>query len=289
MTKKVTTVALVLLFCPFGFSSKTDILITTIQPIKWLIDRIVVDKFEVISVVSKGKDYHTIEIQPSLVAKLSKARAYFSIGLGDSEKGLIMLIKNSNPSLEDIDISEGINKIMVKHHHSHDKACQKNQIGIDPHMWLSPKNMKIMAKNVFERLSKMDPDNIEFYRLNYEKLIRDLDKLDEYLTVTLKPFRGKRFLVFHSVFKYFERDYGVVEMSIETEGKEISPRELTKIVNEAKKHKINVVFVQSGFSQKSAITVASQIGGKVIEIDHVDYDYLNNMRKIANLIRGSYN
>lgn len=287
--KRLILILLIILLSPQIFSETKKIIFTTILPQKWVVDRIVGDKFEVISIVDKGRDYHTFEITPSLLKKIGEASVYFSLGFGDAEKNMLDKVRGTFPNLRIVDVSSGVYKLRYRHRHHHSSHHQHHHGRFDPHIWTSPLNMKIVAKNVYEEVVRIDPQNKDFYQKNYQKLLEDLDKLHEELKQILEPVRGKKFMVFHSTFRYFERDYDVYEVAIEQEGKEPTPKELSRIIEEAKRNNIKVVFTQPAFSQNSARIIANEIGGRVVEIDHVDYEYIENMKKIATLIRESYN
>lgn len=91
-------------------------------------------------------------------------------------------------------------------------------------------------------------------------------------------------MAFHPAWGYFARDYSLKQVPIEIEGKEPTARTLAYIIEQAKEEGIRVVFVQKQFSKKSAAAVARAIHGRVIPINPLARDYLNNMRKIANAL-----
>lgn len=265
-----------------------DTIFVTILPQKWVVDRIVGDDFEVISVVDRGMNPHSFDITPSMMNKIASSKVYFTIGLGDSEENLVSTLRKSFPNLNIVDVSKGIDKVRFSHSHSRCFEHNHKHSSFDPHVWTSPLNMKIIAKNVFEEVSRIRPERESFYRERYLQLINELDDLHKEIKKMLEPFRGRRFMVFHSAFKYFEKEYGVIEVSIEYEGKEPTPKQIRCIIDEAKRNRVRVVFVQTGFSQKSARIIADEINGLVEEINQLDYNYIDNMKFIASKIRDSY-
>lgn len=265
-----------------------DTIFVTILPQKWVVDRIVGDDFEVISVVDRGMNPHSFDITPSMMNKIASSKVYFTIGLGDSEENLVSTLRKSFPNLNIVDVSKGIDRIRFSHSNSRCFKHNHKHPSFDPHIWTSPLNMKIIAKNVFEEVSRIRPERESFYRERYLQLINELDDLHKEIKKMLEPFRGRRFMVFHSAFKYFEKEYGVVEVSIEYEGKEPTPKQIRCIIDEAKRNRVRVVFVQTGFSQKSARIIADEINGLVEEINQLDYNYIDNMKFIASKIRDSY-
>ena len=153
--------------------------------------------------------------------------------------------------------------------------------GLDPHVWLSVDMVKVICQNIKEQAVHIDSKNKKLYVKNYESFIKELEQLDDEIKKTLKRSKGKKFIVFHPSFGYFAREYGLVQVAIEKEGKEPSLRYLKKIIDFAKKEDIKVIFASPQFSQKSASMVAKQIGGVVKSINPLSFEWKNNLMNVA--------
>ncbi len=92
-------------------------------------------------------------------------------------------------------------------------------------------------------------------------------------------------MVFHPAWGYFARDHGLDQIPIEIGGKEPGARDLINLIEEAKNDGIKIIFVQKQFSEKSAEAIAAAIKGKIIQIDPLSKDYLNNMKIVAETFR----
>lgn len=166
------------------------------------------------------------------------------------------------------------------HHHHHHHHGEN-----DPHVWVSPSNVKIMAKNIYEALAKEDPKNQDYYKKNYEKFITEIKNTDKEIKKTLFDIEtGSKFLVFHPSWGYFAKDYGLTQLAIEVEGKEPKPKALRKIIDIAKKENIKAVFTQHEFSDKSAKALASELKIKVIKETPLAANWSQNLIKMANAI-----
>ena len=104
-----------------------------------------------------------------------------------------------------------------------------------------------------------------------DKKIRDM----------LAPFKGRCFMVFHPAWGYFAEEYGLEQVPIEVEGKEPGPQALARLIDEARKENIQVIFVQKQFSSRAAETIAKAIHGKVVALDPLAEDYLDNLIAMA--------
>ena len=93
-------------------------------------------------------------------------------------------------------------------------------------------------------------------------------------------------MVFHPSWGYFAKRYHLEQLAIEVEGKEPKPNELIKIIDDAKKHNIKIVFVAPQFAQNSAKTISKNINGTVTVINPLsqmwDKELLKTAREIAN-------
>jgi len=87
--------------------------------------------------------------------------------------------------------------------------------------------------------------------------------------------------VFHPAWGYFALDYGLIQTSIEFEGKEPSPRRLAAIVSLAKAKGAKAIFVQPQMSQRTAGTIAQAVGAKLVVADPLAEDWAVNLLKVA--------
>jgi zinc transport system substrate-binding protein len=83
------------------------------------------------------------------------------------------------------------------------------QGGVDPHIWLDPKNAIAMTAAIADVLSRADPPDAARYAANARRTIADLGALDARLRAELAPLRTSRYIVFHDAYQYFEKTYGL--------------------------------------------------------------------------------
>jgi zinc transport system substrate-binding protein len=93
-----------------------------------------------------------------------------------------------------------------------------------------------------------------------------------------------KFIVFHPSWGYFARDYDLTQVAIEVEGKNPKPKELVKIIQEAKEENIKIIFTQPEFSDKSATIIAKESGSKVVKISPMSADWSQNLINMAKAI-----
>jgi len=153
----------------------------------------------------------------------------------------------------------------------------------DPHMWLSPPYMRIMAITVYETLAEHDPANAETYFDNYRKLALEINALDSEILATLDAMEAgsNLFMVFHPAWGYFARAYGMEQAAIEVEGGEPSPQELAALIDLAEARGVDVVFTAPQWSERAAQAIAESIDGVTVPLNPLDPDWFGSMRATA--------
>lgn len=231
-----------------------------------------------VQLVPAGADPHTFEPKPQGLKEFSKAGLYLSDGSG-IDKAWLPRFRGVNRNVKIADISKGIVWSVSDHHgHGHHKGAEPE---LDPHIWTSPKAAKILAKNVAAALSDFDPGNAEFYAENLAAYLATLDSLSSFIetAVARLPEERRHFMVFHPSFGYLARDYGLTQHSVEVDGKEPKPRDLQRLVAEAKARNIRAVFVMPQFSRRAAEQIANSIGGTVAETDPLSLEFEREIGK----------
>lgn len=125
---------------------------------------------------------------------------------------------------------------------------------IDHHVWLDPMNAKAMAHILARRLSALDPARAKLYRGNAVRFALRMGQLDAQLAARLKPVAGRRFIVFHDSYLYFERRYGLSAVAAVTQGHEASPgtRHVARLRRLTMEGSVVCVFVEPQFEPQLA-------------------------------------
>lgn len=269
-------------------AARKPVVFVTIIPQAFLAERIGGDAVEVHTLAAKGQDPHTFEATPKQAAALGQAQLFFTVGM-PFEKRLVSKLPGGNSrKLKVIDSSAGITRLRMEEHHHGDHDHHAEEGGEpDPHVWLAPANLRIMANTMATALIGAVPEHKALFTANLAALDAELKDLDKRLAASLAPHRGKTFYVFHPAFGYFAAAYGLNQEAVETGGKSPSPKQLQSLIREAKEEGVRVIFVQPQFDAKSAATVANGIGGSVVSIDPMAKDVPANLAAVAAAIEGA--
>lgn len=260
----------------------------SVPPQKYFVQRIGGDRVKVSVLVPAGADPHTFEPKPAAMVDLSRAAAWFTVGI-PLEENLLQRLSSLNGKLEIFRTEEGVPRTAAPGKHPGEEdgelSGERDHGGVDPHIWLSPRLVKIQAENILHGLVEIDPAGERTYRSNARRFQAELDALDRELKTVFSGAKGKSFLVFHPSWGYLAADYGLNQVAIESEGKEPKGAELARVVELAREKRIRVVFVEPQFSSRSARTVADSIGAKVVTADPLAANWADNLRGVSRAFR----
>ncbi|MFC1867110.1 metal ABC transporter solute-binding protein, Zn/Mn family [Thermodesulfobacteriota bacterium] len=257
--------------------------VTTILPMAYLIEQIGGELVDVTVMIPPGANPHTYEPTPAQMNALSNADLFMKVGSGIEFEILWMnKLAALNKKMSICDASRGIRLThMGEHRPGDEERGQHKHENKDPHIWLSPNNAIVMAGNIRDALIKIDPENKDYYEQNSSRLVVELDALKEEIRSKFKNLKNRTFLIFHPAWGYFAADFNLIQLSAEYSGKEPTPKRLNDLIKKAKRENIKAIFASPQFSKKSAEIIANEINGKVLMIDLLSKDYINNLRTAA--------
>lgn len=285
--KKILLFATIIGICTAcGSKTKKEteerIITVTIEPLRYFTEAIVGDKFTVISMVPKGVSPETYDPTPRQLVELGKSNIYFRIGhIGFEIAWMDRLIQN-NSHLQVFDTSRGVNFVRSAGHYHGDHF---HAGGIEPHIWNSAENARIISKNILDALLKIDRENEVFYKERYEALLKKIDDVDKSIQNILDEGADKAFMIYHPALTYYAREYSLHQISIEEEGKEPSASHLKELIEVSKFENVKVIFIQPEFDQRNAEMIAQQTGTKIIPINPLSYDWEKEMLHIAQSLK----
>ena len=262
--------------------------VVTIEPQRYFAEMIAGDKFDVYAVVPAGQSPETYDPAPREMIRIARSVAYLQIGQIGFEQAWIETIKKNNPHLKFFDLSSGVDWIGEEDTHDeeetthdHDHDHHHHHGGIDPHIWSATVPAKIIAQNTLLAFLALDSENKMFYQDNYQRLIEEIDETSQQLHAMLDTLTCRTFVIYHPALTYFANEFGLKQLSIETDGKEPSVASMKALIDEAKRTQVRVVFVQQEFDRKHAEQIAAEIGARVVVINPLDRDWKKQMNSLA--------
>jgi zinc transport system substrate-binding protein len=141
-----------------------------------------------------------------------------------------------------------------------------------------------MAAAVRDELSQIRPDDANKFQRGFDALAGDLDDLHERISRKLAPFAGREFYVFHPALGYFADAYGLVQVSVEHEGKEPTGSRLAALQDRMNRNAATTLFVEPQFTSSAANALAERVGAGIVTINPLAGDYLDNLETMADRI-----
>lgn len=263
----ILILAYLLVSCVSGDDASRLTLAVTIEPYRYIVEAIAGEKWQVVSVVPKGNSPETFDPTPGQMMKLSKCKAYFQVGGLGFESSWTEKIKEMCPSLPLVNTSLGVARV-----------------DDDPHLWTSPDNMVIIARNICAALCRVDSADAAGYNARLQVAEKMIAATDTAIRSTLAGLSCRSFLVFHPSLTYFARLYDINQIALEEHGKEPSASHLKHVIDEARRLGIRNVLVQAEFDKNHATAIARELNATVQTINPLNYDWHSEMLHVADCL-----
>ncbi|MBF0422900.1 MAG: zinc ABC transporter substrate-binding protein [Magnetococcales bacterium] len=119
----------------------------------------------------------------------------------------------------------------------------------DMHVWLSPDNAVAMVEEIRRSLSEWDPGHAQAYKVNAQRLTQRIEVFAAVAKKRLAAVSGKKFIVFHDAYHYFE-DYfglhGVSSLSVDP-ARPVSAKRLSEVRASIKDFAVVCLFSEPQF------------------------------------------
>lgn len=301
------SVFLLALTLAFGFAK--PLVSVSIPPQEYFVKKIAGDTLQINVIVPAGTDEHNFELKPATMQKLEKSDIYFTIGI-EIEKNLTNRFQSVAKNLRIVDTGAGLRNLAGSHEHAHENshglrdkhanshahtsdesshnahsenshAHHRSKESKDPHIWLDPILVKQQANIIANALIAVYPHNQALYEANLAAFQSELDALHAQISALLADKKGKKFIIYHPSLGYFAARYDLVQIPVEFEGKEPKARDLQRLIDIGKKEKIKTIFVQKGFPQSAAKSLAKELDAHIVPINHLNSQWQSELLKSA--------
>ena len=251
--------------CSSAKNDNANKITVSIEPLRYLTEQIVGDRFEVVTMVPKGSSPETYEPTARQMADLSESILYIKVGELGFERTWMPRLTSNAPHITVVNSSEGIT----------------SHIGDDPQSWMSARNAIIMTQNIYEAVKRIDVKDSVFFRQRLDSLCNVIHATDKYIRQTTAQAHCKSFIIYHPALTYFASDYGLEQLALEEHGREPSAAELEQIISTARAKGVKTMFVQREFANRNVDIITNTIGARKVEINPLGYDWNKEMRRIA--------
>jgi zinc transport system substrate-binding protein len=277
------------------------VIVTSIKPVSMIVAAIAGDKAEIQQIVSSTASPHDFAMRPSDLKKIINADTV--VWVGESlERFLEKPLENAGKEESSIEWlaldGMALHNFAKEHHHDEDEAEEDHDHeheahgdheehdeheahdehegheghhhdGVDPHVWLSPDNARVLAKAVTARLVSLDSANAEYYKDNLASFEKGLSAKDAEIRNALNKVNKVPYIVFHDGYSYFEQHYGLSHAGEITVSPERKPgaKKVAEIRHEIQENKVQCVFSEPQFSPAIVKTLLEGSDVKTAPLD----------------------
>ena len=212
----------------FPLAAATPKVLTTIKPLQLIASAVLDGVAQPEVLLPPNASPHNYALRPSDRRQIADADRLYWVG-PELERFLQRLL-DSQPSAHRLD---QIPELTLRHfgdehqhgtEHQHDHHDHEHAPGtIDPHIWLSPDNAKLIARWMAEDLALLYPEHRTLLLHNADDFSERLTALQLHLHERLQPLSDKPYFVFHDAYGYFEDITGIHPRGVFTLSLEVQP------------------------------------------------------------------
>jgi zinc/manganese transport system substrate-binding protein len=230
------------------------------------------DRVTVVALAKPTEDPHYVDAKPSHIVTLNRADALIEGGAELELGWLPPLLENSRNrriaagARGRIVASEGVKMLEIPTSFDRSKG-DVHSLG-NPHFLIDPVNVKIIARNIADHFTQIDPRSAATYRGNLARFNTKLDAKFAEWQKQLAPYRGAKVVTYHKDFNYLAERFGlsIVETLEPKPGIAPSPAHLAQVIRKMRAANAKVILVQPYQSRRTAETVARQTGAVVLDV-----------------------
>lgn len=150
--------------------------------------------------------------------------------------------------------------------HGHDH----HHVGVNPHLFASPRMTARLAMDIAAELSKADPNGAAIYFKNAQAYAETMNRLAEDLAALGKRLKNNRIVPAHGIFDYFAQDMGLEIVAVmQAHGQEPSVSEMMQLVKTIREKRAGAVFTEPQYPEKVGKTLSKETGIPVAMLDPV--------------------
>lgn len=274
-------------------SSAGTSVVASFYPFAYVAEQVGGDAVDVENLTSPGVEPHDIELAPKQIVDVQDADlAIFETGFQPQVDDAVDQADLSGDAA--LDVADVVTLVDASEHGTGgngpgDSSDDAEHAGLDPHVWLDPRNMVTITGAVADRLKRLDPDNAKTYQHNARAFTAKLTALDHAYKTGLADCERHTIITSHDAFGYLADRYGLEQIGIAglDPGNEPSPAQIADISDLVREDGITTVFTEELVSPAVAQTVADESGAQVATLDPIeglgddteDQTYLSLMRQ----------
>lgn len=251
---------------------------TTVFAYKSIIEQIGGSHVEVQSIYPKGIDIHTFEPTQKDSLRVAKSDIFIYSGKDLDPVGakIANIAKDKTKVVSLVhEIKESDLLASESHEHGdeyeHGDEHEDHNHGVhDPRIWLDPVFNKSFAKTIKDELVAKDKKHKKAYEENYNKLIKDLDAIDNKMKDIAKNKKHDTVYISHDSLGYLAHRYGFMQEGVSgMNNEEPSQSDIINMINNIEKSKASVILYEQNIPSKTTDIIKNKTNAKTVRFHNM--------------------
>ncbi len=207
------------------------------------------DQIEVTAICRANADPHHVEVLPSYMVRVSRAKLYLKVGMFLDQWADQIIDGSHNGDVTIVDCSKGIRALEVPTTRPNASMGDVHPNG-NPHYWLDPRNGGIVARTIAEALAGVDPAHAGDYAARAEEFARQCEAEATKGQEAVAGMPVKEVITYHQSWTYLADAFGfAVSGTVEpVPGIPPTAKHLQELVTLIGGHKVPLLLYEPYFS-----------------------------------------
>ena len=247
--------------------------VTTTEDLAAIAREVGGDKIRVTAIAKGYQDPHFVDPKPSFILEINRADLLIVVGR-ELEIGWLppLITSGRNAKVQPgaagyLDASLNV-KILEIPTGQITRAMGDVHSQGNPHYWLDPGNGRLIAQAIRGKLSQLQQADRAYFEQRYADFDKRLAAAEQRWDATLAPFKGTKLVTYHRSWPNFMERFGfnVIGYVEPRPGIPPSPSHTIDLIGEMKRQAVKVIVVEPYFDKKTPQSIATQVGGRVVEL-----------------------
>ena len=231
------------------------------------------DKVSVEALARGYQDPHFVEAKPSFILKLNSAQLLLAVGR-ELEIGWLppLVTQSRNAAIQPggrgyLDASLNVRILDIPTGQLTRAMGDVHPQG-NPHYWLDPANGRVIAQAIRDKFSALAPADKATFDARFADFSTRLAAAEKRWDAAMAPLKGRKLVTYHNSWPNFMQRFGLTVMGyVEPKpGIPPPPQHIISLIGEMKAQGVKVIVVEPYFDKKTPQSIATQVGGAVIEL-----------------------
>ncbi len=244
--------------------------VSTIPDLADVAQQIGGDRVETVALLRGTQDPHFADPKPSMMVALNKADLLLSVGL-ELEQGWLPPLMQGARNNKILPGNAGYLEVsqfvpLLEKRTNVDRSEGDIHKGGNPHFWIDPERMRLIAKGISTALQAIDPDGKAAYETGFKAYDAQLQAKIAEWKAKLSPHQGKKLVEYHRSWIYFLEFSGLVSVGeIEPKpGVEPSPSSVSALLERVRQEQPRLVIQEAYYPQNLSRLFAQKAGAALV-------------------------